>query len=105
MSGRRRVTARTGADRIETNGSKRGRMQLGFVGLGKMGMNMVTRLTRGGHAVVAYDRSADAVRHATDIGATGADSLPALVQGLSSPRAVWVMVPAGDPTESTVTAL
>src|SRR4051812_16191849 len=80
-------------------------MQLGFVGLGKMGMNMVTRLTRGGHAVVAYDRSADAVRHATDIGATGADSLQVLVQGLSAPRAVWVMVPAGDPTESTVTAL
>jgi 6-phosphogluconate dehydrogenase len=80
-------------------------MQLGFVGLGKMGMNMVTRLARGGHAVVAYDRSADAVHRVTGEGASGVDSLEALVKGLAAPRAVWVMVPAGPPTESTVTAL
>jgi 6-phosphogluconate dehydrogenase len=80
-------------------------MQIGFVGLGKMGMNMVTRLTRGGHAVVAYDRSADAVRHVTDVGASGVASLEAVVQGLATPRAIWVMVPAGAPTESTVAAL
>jgi 6-phosphogluconate dehydrogenase len=82
-------------------------MQLGFVGLGKMGMNMVTRLTRGGHTIVAFDRSADALRTASapDVGATTADSLEALVAKLSTPRAVWVMVPAGAPTESTVASL
>ena len=80
-------------------------MQLGFVGLGKMGSNMVTRLMRGGHAVVAWDRSPAAVAHVREAGATGVDSLAALVSQLSAPRAVWVMVPAGVPTESTVTAL
>jgi 6-phosphogluconate dehydrogenase len=80
-------------------------MQLGFVGLGKMGMNMVTRLQRGGHSIVAFDRSAEAVAHAVTIGATGADSLASLVSQLAAPRAVWVMVPAGAPTESTVAAL
>jgi len=80
-------------------------MQLGFVGLGRMGLNMVTRLTRGGHQIVAYDRSADAVAKAGAIGATGAASLDAVVTALAAPRAVWVMVPAGDPTESTVNAL
>ncbi|HEX7941446.1 MAG TPA: decarboxylating 6-phosphogluconate dehydrogenase [Gemmatimonadaceae bacterium] len=80
-------------------------MQLGFVGLGKMGMNMVTRLRRGGHAIVAYDRSTDAVAHAETTGASGADSLAHLVSQLAAPRAVWVMVPAGAPTESTITEL
>jgi 6-phosphogluconate dehydrogenase len=80
-------------------------MQLGFVGLGKMGLNMVTRLIQGGHQVVAFDRSADAVARAVAAGATGADHLEALVAGLASPRAVWVMVPSGDPTEQTVAAL
>jgi 6-phosphogluconate dehydrogenase len=80
-------------------------MQLGFVGLGKMGLNMVTRLIQGGHQIVAFDRSADAVAKAQAAGATGVASLEALVAGLAAPRAVWVMVPAGAPTESTVTAL
>jgi 6-phosphogluconate dehydrogenase len=80
-------------------------MQLGFVGLGKMGLNMVTRLTRGGHEIVAYDRSAAAVAHAESVGARGAPSLDALVAALAPPRAVWVMVPSGDPTEATVTSL
>lgn len=82
-------------------------MQLGFVGLGKMGMNMVTRLTRGGHSIVAFDRDAGALATAAgpDVGATRADSLEALVAQLTPPRAVWVMVPAGAPTESTVTSL
>jgi 6-phosphogluconate dehydrogenase len=80
-------------------------MQIGFVGLGKMGLNMVTRLVRGGHSVVAYDRSAEAVAHAVTAGATGAATLDALVAGLTAPRAVWVMVPSGDATETTVTAL
>jgi 6-phosphogluconate dehydrogenase len=80
-------------------------MQLGFVGLGRMGLNMVTRLTRGGHKVVAFDRSADAVARAVAAGAQGASSLDALVTALTPPRAIWVMVPAGEPTESTVAAL
>jgi 6-phosphogluconate dehydrogenase len=80
-------------------------MQLGFVGLGKMGLNMVTRLTRGGHTIVAYDRSADAVAHAESAGARGVASLDALVSALAPPRAVWIMVPSGDPTQATVTSL
>ena len=80
-------------------------MQIGFVGLGKMGLNMVTRLVRGGHTVVAYDRSADAVARAEAAGAKGVSTLEALSTALAAPRAVWVMVPSGDPTESTVTAL
>ena len=80
-------------------------MQLGFVGLGKMGLNMVTRLVRGGHDVVVYDRSADAVARATEASAHGASGLAALVAALKPPRAVWLMVPAGPPTESTVAAL
>jgi 6-phosphogluconate dehydrogenase len=80
-------------------------MQLGFVGLGKMGLNMVTRLERGGHQIVAFDRSADAVAKAETAGARGAATLDAVVAALTPPRAVWVMVPAGEPTESTVAAL
>ena len=80
-------------------------MQLGFVGLGKMGLNMVTRLQRDGHHIVAFDRSADAVAHAGPIGARGVSSLADLVRELAPPRAVWVMVPAGAPTESTVAEL
>ena len=80
-------------------------MQIGFVGLGRMGLNMVTRLVRGGHTVVAYDRSADAVARAEAAGAKGVSTLDALIEGLATPRAVWVMVPSGDPTESTVSAL
>jgi 6-phosphogluconate dehydrogenase len=80
-------------------------MQLGFVGLGRMGLNMVTRLVRGGHQVVVYDRSVEAVARAETAGARGASSLDALVAALTTPRTVWVMVPAGDPTESTVSAL
>jgi 6-phosphogluconate dehydrogenase len=80
-------------------------MQLGFVGLGKMGLNMVTRLSNAGHEIVAYDRSAEAVARAHGAGAHGVASLEALVEELVPPRAVWVMVPAGSATESTVAAL
>jgi 6-phosphogluconate dehydrogenase len=80
-------------------------MQLGFVGLGKMGLNMVTRLAKGGHQIVAYDRDPAATARAETVGAAGASGLDTLVLALSPPRAVWVMVPAGDPTESTITAL
>jgi 6-phosphogluconate dehydrogenase len=77
-------------------------MQLGMIGLGRMGANMARRLMRGGHHCVVFDRSADAVKALAAEGATGSESLAALVAGLARPRAVWVMVPAGAPTESTV---
>jgi 6-phosphogluconate dehydrogenase len=80
-------------------------MQLGMIGLGRMGANMARRLMRDGHQCVVYDRSPDAVKALTGEGARGSDSLASLVAGLAAPRAVWVMVPAGAPTESTVTEL
>ena len=80
-------------------------MQIGLVGLGRMGGNMARRLVAGGHEVVVWDRSADAVQTLARDGASGAGSLPDLVARLASPRAVWIMVPAGDATEQTVTAL
>ena len=80
-------------------------MEIGFVGLGKMGLNMVTRLQRAGHQVTAYDRSVDALANATAAGCIGAASLADLVQRLKGPRAVWIMVPSGPPTEETVQAV
>ncbi len=80
-------------------------MQLGMIGLGRMGANMARRLMRGGHQCVVYDRSADAVTTLAGEGATGVDSIVAMVAALASPRAIWVMVPAGGPTESTVAEL
>ncbi len=80
-------------------------MQIGMIGLGKMGGNMTTRLQQAGHSVVAYDRSADAVNMARSNGATGVNSLEALVAALETPRAIWMMVPAGDPVDQTVAAL
>ena len=77
-------------------------MDIGFIGLGKMGMNMVTRLTQGGHRVVAYDRTTDLITQAESKGATGASSLEDLISKLPKPRAVWVMVPSGEPTEDTI---
>lgn len=77
-------------------------MKLGMIGLGKMGGNMVTRLLRGGHEVVAYDRSADAVKAVAAGGGTGASSLQDLVSKLSAPRVVWIMVPSGAPTDQTI---
>ena len=80
-------------------------MQLGMVGLGRMGGNMVRRLMRGGHQLVVSDLSAQTVDALSKEGATGSTSLQDLVQKLTPPRAVWIMVPAGDPTEKTVLAL
>ncbi|MGE0450333.1 MAG: phosphogluconate dehydrogenase (NAD(+)-dependent, decarboxylating) [Vicinamibacterales bacterium] len=80
-------------------------MELGFVGLGKMGLNMVTRLTRAGHDIVAFDLDPEAVAKAGEAGARGAASLHELVQQLGAPRAVWLMVPAGEPTSATVETL
>jgi 6-phosphogluconate dehydrogenase len=77
-------------------------LQLGMIGLGRMGANMTTRLVRGGHAVVAYDRDPAAVQRSIGDGATGASSLAELVGKLAAPRAVWIMVPAGEPTDSTI---
>jgi 6-phosphogluconate dehydrogenase len=78
-------------------------MQLGFVGLGKMGGNMVHRIRRDSdNEVVAFDFSEEAVKAAEGVGATGASSLEEMVGKLEAPRAVWIMVPAGDPTEQTI---
>ena len=81
-------------------------MQIGFVGLGKMGGNMVHRIRRDSdHEVVAFDFSEDAVKTAVEHGASGADSLQELVGQLEAPRNMWIMVPAGDPTQKTIESL
>ena len=80
-------------------------MQLGMVGLGRMGANMTRRLLRGGHKLVVSDLSPEAVKQLAGEGASGSTSLQDLVSQLSAPRAVWVMVPAGGPTENTVQSL
>jgi 6-phosphogluconate dehydrogenase len=81
-------------------------MQLGFVGLGKMGGNMVHRIHRDSdHQVVALDHHEEAVKEAESHGASGVTSLQELVSKLDAPRMIWLMIPAGDPTEQTVTEL
>jgi 6-phosphogluconate dehydrogenase len=80
-------------------------VKLGFVGLGKMGGNMVRRLLADRHEVVAWARGADSVREAVSEGATGASSLEDVAARLSPPRVVWLMIPAGDPVEKSVEAL
>jgi 6-phosphogluconate dehydrogenase len=80
-------------------------MDIGMVGLGRMGSNMAERIRRGGHRVVAYDRDLDARSAAAKGGLETADTLEHLVEMLPSPRTVWVMVPSGNPTEATISAL
>ncbi|HEV2523076.1 MAG TPA: decarboxylating 6-phosphogluconate dehydrogenase [Candidatus Acidoferrales bacterium] len=80
-------------------------MELGMVGLGRMGANMVERLVLGGHRVVGYDRDPGAVSHVTAAGAGGADSLATLAGKLNKPRAIWIMVPSGAPVDETIAAL
>ena len=80
-------------------------MEIGMIGLGRMGGNMVQRLLKGGHRVVTYDRDAEAVAASQSQGAVGASSLEELVDQLSPIRAVWVMVPEGQPTEDTIDSL
>ncbi|MCU0512477.1 MAG: decarboxylating 6-phosphogluconate dehydrogenase [Anaerolineae bacterium] len=77
-------------------------MQVGMVGLGKMGANMTKRLLDGGHQVVVADLSAAAVQAAVAEGATGATGVADLIQQLAAPRVVWLMIPAGDPTERMI---
>jgi 6-phosphogluconate dehydrogenase len=80
-------------------------MELGIVGLGRMGANMARRLMKDGHKIVAYDVNPDAIAALASEGAEGASSLQDLAAKLSAPRSVWVMVPAGEITESTVDAV
>jgi 6-phosphogluconate dehydrogenase len=80
-------------------------MQLAMIGLGRMGGNMVQRLLQGGHQVVVFDRSADAVKAHVALGGKGAKDLADLCRQLSAPRVAWVMVPAGSAVESTIDQL
>jgi len=80
-------------------------MKLAMVGLGRMGVNMATRLMRGKHRVVAFDVNEEAIQRAEAEGAEGARTIDELRNKLSPPRTVWVMVPSGDPTERTIEGL
>jgi len=84
---------------------RRKSMQLGMIGLGRMGANIVRRLMRGGHQCVVFTRNPDTVKQLASEGATGTASLDDFVDKLSKPRVAWVMVPAGEATEQTVLAL
>jgi 6-phosphogluconate dehydrogenase len=76
-----------------------------MVGIGRMGAGLTRRLMRGGHRVVAFDRDANALKAVADDGAVAASTLEEMVRELTPPRAVWLMVPAGEPTESSVRAV
>jgi len=80
-------------------------MQLGFVGLGRMGANMVRRLLRDDHEVIAYNRTPEKTKEIAGEGAGAAFSIEELVASLDMPRAVWIMVPAGDATEAQIAEL
>jgi 6-phosphogluconate dehydrogenase len=80
-------------------------MELGMVGLGKMGGYMTERLVRGGHRVIGFDRDAATVQRLVEKGAGGADSLEKIVSQLKAPRAIWLMVPAGAPVDQTIDLL
>lgn len=80
-------------------------MELGMIGLGRMGANMTERLLKGGHRIVAYDRNPTAVTGAVAKGATGVESVEGLIEQLATPRAVWLMVPAGKPVDQTMDIL
>src|SRR5258706_4269172 len=80
-------------------------MQLAMIGLGRMGGNMSERLLRDGHAVVVYDRDPATVGRYEAVGAAAAKDLADVVRQLSAPRVVWIMVPAGAPTDETIEAL
>ncbi len=77
-------------------------MELGLIGLGRMGANMTQRLLQRGHMVIVYDRSPEAMREVEEHGAIGVPSLAEMVPKLAKPRAIWMMIPAGDPVTQTV---
>lgn len=80
-------------------------MQLGFIGLGKMGANMVQRLLNDGHNIVVYDRSVEAMNSLAEKGATAVNSLAEMVEKLERPCAIWIMVPSGGPVTNTIAEL
>src|SRR6266850_3430722 len=81
-------------------------MEMGMVGLGRMGGNMVLRLLKRGHRMVAFDLSPDAVKAHEAMGAAGANSFEEFVKKFQTkPRVMWIMVPAGDPTTQTINKL
>jgi 6-phosphogluconate dehydrogenase len=80
-------------------------MELGMIGLGRMGANMTERLLRGGHKLITYDRNPEAIQRCVDQGALGARSLADFVKQLSLPRVIWLMVPSGDPVDLTIEQL
>lgn len=80
-------------------------MELGIIGLGKMGFNMAERLRLAGHKVVGFDFNKEATAKLTTTGSLGVDSLEDLVKNLSAPRAIWIMVPSGDPVDQTLAKL
>jgi 6-phosphogluconate dehydrogenase len=80
-------------------------MELGLIGLGKMGFNMAERLRQGGHKVVGFDFNAETVAKLTAAGSTGVTTLADLVKNLAAPRAIWIMVPSGDPVDETIAKL
>ncbi len=80
-------------------------MQVAMIGLGRMGGNMVRRLTQGGHQCVVFDRSPDTIREYEGEGATGAFTLQEVAQKMQTPRHIWVMVPAGQPVDDTIAGL
>ena len=80
-------------------------MELAIIGLGKMGLNMSTRLVRGGHRVIGYARTAATVEEAVKLGAEGAHTLEEVVRQLKAPRLIWLMIPAGKVTDDTIEKL
>ncbi len=98
-------SARTGARRGPRQHGGVTTMRIGFIGLGRMGANMVRRLLRDGHEVVAYNRTPEKTTEIVGEGAIGSFSIAELVGALEKPRAVWVMVPAGDATEAQIAEL
>ena len=87
------------------NPAKEKSMELGMIGLGRMGANMSERLVRAGHRVISYDRSPEAIQRVVDKGGIGAHSLAEFVKQLAPPRAIWLMVPSGDPVDQTIDQL
>jgi 6-phosphogluconate dehydrogenase len=107
-AGKRGVSARKSGAAARKPAKRAGRrrgLRLAMIGLGKMGGNMVQRLLRGGHEVVAFDRSAEAVKVHVGYGAEGSSGLLNAVSKLVAPRIVWIMVPAGAPVEETIDEL